>query len=385
MRWASLRAHRALGHASPIARFPPRVDDGHRVLVAAHGPGHADIVGDDPVAGLPCQLCLGVGLHMIGLGGETHHQAGPARMFRQGRQNVFSGFSVEWDTLGLARALSIFCPPWPQRLRPPVGDGGDEHRDVGGQGGLAGAQHLAGAFDIHTGDAGGRAASAVGPETSVTFAAEASARRRWRNSACPDERLVSTRTGSQAPRRSVPAVTIARVPARVRGPRQEAIQDRLEDRGGLRPSGPGRIRRRPWPSSSGPTKRTPSAPRSTARFRWVAGCSHMRTFMAGAPSAPACRWPAGSSTPGRRPGRWPPWPSGRSAVAGATTTRSADRESSMWPISDSSVSEKRSAYTRSSARADRDSGVMNSAPAAVSRGRTPKPAFRSSLVSSRAL
>ena len=35
--------------------------------------------------------------------------------------------------------------------------------------------------------------------------------------------------------------------------------------------------------SSGPTKRMPSA-RSVARFRCVAGCSHMRTFMAGATS-----------------------------------------------------------------------------------------------------
>ena len=35
--------------------------------------------------------------------------------------------------------------------------------------------------------------------------------------------------------------------------------------------------------SSGPTKRMPSA-RSVARFRCVAGCCHMRTFMAGAAS-----------------------------------------------------------------------------------------------------
>ena len=91
--------------------------------------------------------------------------------------------------------------------------------------------------------------------------------------------------------------------------------------------------------SSGPTNCTPSAFR-VARFRRVAGCSHMRTFMAGAISTGLSV--ASRVVEARSSARPLAALAIRSAVAGATTTRSAERDSSMWPISASSVSEKSS-------------------------------------------
>ncbi len=75
-------------------------------------------------------------------------------------------------------------------------------------------------------------------------------------------------------------------------------------------------------------------------FSCVAGCSHMRTFIAGATrtglsvasSAVVAR---SSARPGAILARM-------SALAGATTTRSASRARRRCPISASSVKEKRS-------------------------------------------
>ena len=72
----------------------------------------------------------------------------------------------------------------------------------------------------------------------------------------------------------------------------------------------------------------------------------------------------------------------RSAVAGATTIRPAARDSSIWPICVSSVSEKRSSCAFSPASAETDMGVTNSSPAFVSKGMTATPRFFSSRMSS---
>ena len=91
--------------------------------------------------------------------------------------------------------------------------------------------------------------------------------------------------------------------------------------------------------SSGPTTSTPSRS-SVLRFRCVAGCSHIRTFMAGAISTRL------SVAISRVEARSSACPFAifaiRSAVAGATTTRSAERESWICPISASSVRSKSS-------------------------------------------
>ena len=104
--------------------------------------------------------------------------------------------------------------------------------------------------------------------------------------------------------------------------------------------------RRPGPNSpqamapsAGSTNDTPSAFR-VATLRWVAGCSHIRTFIAGAINTGLSV--ASRVVEARSPARPLAALAIRSAVAGATTTRSAERDSSMWPISCSSVSENRS-------------------------------------------
>ncbi len=75
----------------------------------------------------------------------------------------------------------------------------------------------------------------------------------------------------------------------------------------------------------------------------------------------------------------------RPAVAGATTTRSAQRDSSIWPMAVSSSGMNRACRTGWPVRAASDMGVTNSAPAAVSRLITSAPAFFSRRVSSSAL
>ena len=135
-----------------------------------------------------------------------------------------------------------------------------------------------------------------------------------------------------------PAVTMARLP--VSGPdapcSAASIAAKITAGSAMRP-GPNSPQA--MAPSSGPTNRTPSALR-VARFRCVAACRHIRTFMAGAIST-------GLSVASRVvEARSPANPCAalaiRSAVAGATTTRSAERDSSIWPISASSVSENSS-------------------------------------------
>ncbi len=101
----------------------------------------------------------------------------------------------------------------------------------------------------------------------------------------------------------------------------------------LRPCAPRHARCRPSRLRSGPTKCTPSA-LSWARLRCVAGCSHMRQFMAGATRMGLSA--ASSTAVARSSAR--PWAMRARiwAVAGATMMRSASRDRRMWPISVSS-------------------------------------------------
>jgi hypothetical protein len=134
-----------------------------------------------------------------------------------------------------------------------------------------------------------------------------------------------------------PAVTMARLPASGRAPASDdMIASKIAAGSAIRP-GPNSPQA--MAPSSGPTNRTPSAFR-VAKLRRVAACSHIRTFMAGAISTGLSV--ASRVVDARSSARPPAAFAIRSAVAGATTTRSAERESSMWPISASSVREKRS-------------------------------------------
>ncbi len=109
----------------------------------------------------------------------------------------------------------------------------------------------------------------------------------------------------------------------------------------------------------------------------------MRTFMAGAASTGLSV--ASSTVVARSSAR--PWAilASRSALAGAITTRSAARDSSMWPISDSSVSENSALCTGLPLSAESESGVTNWAPPAVSTQRTSAARSRRRRIKSRVL
>src|SRR6056297_613885 len=134
--------------------------------------------------------------------------------------------------------------------------------------------------------------------------------------------------------------------------------------------------------SSGPTNPIPSA-LSVAILRCVAGCCHIRTFIAGASSTGVSV--ASRSVEARSSARPCAILAIRSAVAGATTIRSAERLSSICPISASSVRSKRSENTLRPASAETESGVTNSAPARVSTGTTSAPRSRRRRIRSSAL
>ena len=132
------------------------------------------------------------------------------------------------------------------------------------------------------------------------------------------------RTGSIGSRVG-PAVTRTRRPARSRLPRRRDAASAISSGSASRPSPTS-------PSASSPAPGRPTwtpRARSAARFSCVTGFRHMRVFMAGATStgqvaASTVVVTASSAMPARMRAR-------RSAVAGATTTRSAIRASARWP------------------------------------------------------
>ena len=84
---------------------------------------------------------------------------------------------------------------------------------------------------------------------------------------------------------------------------------------------------------------TPRAAR-VARLAWVAGCAHIIKFIVGAISTLLSE--ASNAVVARSSARPAAMRAIRSALAGATTTRSASRDRRMCPISLSSVSDHRS-------------------------------------------
>ena len=139
--------------------------------------------------------------------------------------------------------------------------------------------------------------------------------------------------------------------------RAQAAFDRVQQLGRLgQPAGAG-LAALGHLADVGPDECTPSAC-SVATLRRVAGLSHMRGFMAGATSTGLS---VAISTDVARSSAWPPAIlASRSAVAGATTIRSASRDRRMWPISRSSSRSNSSVKTRSPVSAPTESGVTNS-------------------------
>ena len=233
-------------------------------------------------------------------------------------------------------------------------------RDVGRQRGLHRLQHLLRGLDLRRTSTPAGSASSTGPDTSVTSAPSARggggdgvallAGGAVGDVAHGIDRLVRRAGGDQ----HVAARPVGRVAA-------------AGKRRGLdaRRSISGTSASRPTPASPrsaisptlGPTKAMPSA----CSVRDVALRSPDATTCAGsspARPAPACRSPSARRWRDRRHGRRPSRAS-RSAVAGATTIRSASRDSRMWPISRSSSRSNRSVNTRSLVSAPTDSGVTN--------------------------
>ena len=131
--------------------------------------------------------------------------------------------------------------------------------------------------------------------------------------------------------------------------------------------------------SPGPTKRIPRD-FSVATLASVAGCRHIRTFMAGATRTGLSV--ASKAVEARSSARPCAILAMRSAVAGATTRRSAARDSWMWPISISSVRLNRAVCTFSPERLASERGVTNSSAARVRMVRTRQPRVRSRRISS---
>ena len=136
------------------------------------------------------------------------------------------------------------------------------------------------------------------------------------------------------------------------------------------------------PPSSGPTKTTPSFCKMAA-LRWVAGCSHMRKFIAGATRIFLSV--ARSRVEARSLARPCAILARMSAVAGATTRRPASRESSIWPMLEFSVSAKRSSKTRFPVKLSTESFVTKRCAASVITARTKNPRSRRRRIRSSAL
>ena len=118
-------------------------------------------------------------------------------------------------------------------------------------------------------------------------------------------------------------------------------------------------------------------------LRWVAACSHIFTFIAGTTStglsvASIIVVPRSSAMPAAILAI-------RSAVAGQTTTRSACRLSSMWPISASFLRSHSEVWTWLPESAARLIGVTNCDPPSVSTQVTSPPPLRTRRTSSQAL
>src|SRR5580704_373413 len=119
--------------------------------VAAHDPGRRrHIVGQDPVAAFPGELGFGIGNEVVSLRGKTDDEARPAGFaMRDCRQDVrVFGERQRRRATGLLLDLAV---AWP--LGAPIGDGGGEDRDIGGQGSLDCLEHLARSLDLFHRDA----------------------------------------------------------------------------------------------------------------------------------------------------------------------------------------------------------------------------------------
>src|SRR6185369_11909452 len=280
------------------------------------------------------------------------------------------------DEVQLRRTFALFELGW-RSFDPPVGDGGHENGRIEGPCGEDRLGHLPGGLDIDP-----------------LHARRRFKRDRARHQSDPGtplgcgrgngETLSSRRAIGDHPDR------VDRLVGRARGD-----QDVLAGEGhlpGRKPFWPSQSSmscgsgRRPGPysphaisPSAGSITLTPSA-LSWATLRWVAACSHMRTFIAGATTTGLSV--ASSRVVARSSAMPAAILASKSAVAGQTRMKSAARDSWMWPISTSSLSSHSESWTWLSARVPRLIAVTKCSPPRVSTGVAWCPAFFSSRTSS---
>ena len=170
----------------------------------------------------------------------------------------------------------------------------------------------------------------AGPVTNVILAPRSRSAAAIAVPCAPDDRLAMNLTGSIGSCVG-PEVTSTCRPSKGPSASTLRIASKIASGSAIRPgpNSPQAIS-----PSSGPTNRTPSAC-TWAMLRWVAACSHIRTFIAGATSTGVSV--ASNRVEARSSARPPAILASKSAVPGATTIRSALRDNSICPISASSV------------------------------------------------
>ena len=306
----------------------------HGIAVAAEHAGfRRHVIGDDPVAAFVREFFLGMRRSTCSVSAaKPITSAGrlPARFATVARM---SGFSVSASGGALPPLFLIFCV---LRLRDaPVGDGGGEDRDVGGQRLLHRRQHLLRGF--HLDDASRRQDRAAPPARSPASRPRPRGRRGRGNRVAL---LAGGTVADEAHRidrlmRRAGGDDHALAGERARGfrLRQQALRRRRRS-----PAAPPCGRRRASPRSAispsfGPTQR------DAVGWQAARGCAASRrcSTCAGSSPAPAgssCRWRAARRWRDRRHGRRASFAI-RSAVAGATTIRSASRDRRICPTSNS--------------------------------------------------
>ena len=121
------------------------------VDVAAHDAGRGrNVVGQNPVAAFFGQFRLGIGDDVVGLRGKADDEVRPFGIaVRDGGEDV--GIFRQRQGRRLARLLLDLVVARP--FGAPVGNGGGEHRDVGGQRLLHRLEHLLRCLDFYHGEA----------------------------------------------------------------------------------------------------------------------------------------------------------------------------------------------------------------------------------------
>ena len=322
------------------------------------------VVGDDQVAALPGELRPGVARSRSRSRPRSRRRAAGRPSLRCATVARMSGFSVSASAGSAPPFFLIFCVA---RIGDaPIGDGGGEDGDIGRQrlprpppASRARSRHARSSTPAGSG-------RSTGPGDQRHLGA--GLRRRPRDGVAL---LAGGAVGDVAHRID----RLVRRPGgdehvlageRTARRRQQALDGRRRSPA-ARPCGRARSRPRPWRRRWGRRRATPSACR-VSRLRCVAGCCHMRTFIAGAIRIGRV---VASSTVEARSSAWPPAILAmRLAVAGATTTRSASRASRIWPISASSSRSNRSVWLRSPESAEAASGVTNCCAPAVRMQRT---------------